>query len=131
LRLHLVGKNANPIISKLRLDGDQYKEVVEAYTLDGWLRLNGISLESKSVFLKLDTQGFDLEVIAGAAGALKDVRLIQIEVSCQPIYEGMPLLPQTLETLTHCGFELIDFSPISRWGDFGQIVEYDCFMVRP
>ena len=42
------------------------------------------------MLLKTDTQGWDLEVIEGAAGCLERVVALQVELSVRPIYEGSP-----------------------------------------
>ncbi len=59
------------------------------------------SLNVHSLYLKLDTQGYDLEVLRGAAGALCEIRALQTEVSVRPIYDGMPDFLTTLDSLGH------------------------------
>jgi FkbM family methyltransferase len=41
-------------------------------------------------FLKIDTQGYEMEVLLGAKGILPDVCGIQVEVSIVQLYEGQP-----------------------------------------
>ena len=43
----------------------------------------------KRIFLKCDTQGFDLEVVKGAEGTLAQVYGLQSEIAVQSLYEGM------------------------------------------
>ncbi len=54
-------------------------ETVEVATVDGVIAQHGIDLIH---FLKIDTEGYELEVLAGAHGALQSSRvaLIQVEV---------------------------------------------------
>ena len=47
-----------------------------------------------ATFLKMDTQGWDLEVLRGASGVLGDIVAIQSEVSVLPIYGRMPNLQE-------------------------------------
>ena len=47
-------------------------------------------LQNPRVFLKMDTQGFDLEVVRGAEGCLGQCLGLQSELSVEPLYNGMP-----------------------------------------
>ena len=55
----------------------------------------------RRVYLKLDTQGTDLDVVEGASGALEAVDALQSEVAVRPIYEGVPELAQSLARNSH------------------------------
>jgi len=63
------------------------------------------------VFLKLDVQGFEHNVIQGATQFLKRVAGIQTELSLVPLYEGTPLFHSMLAELEDRGFELWDIRP--------------------
>lgn len=86
-------------------------------------------IESPKVFLKMDTQGFDLEVFKGAAGCLEHIVGIQSELSIQPIYKGMPHYLEALQVYESAEFELFNLSPVNRT-DNGRIIELNCFMRR-
>ncbi len=81
------------------------------------------------VFLKIDTQGFDLEVVRGASSVLECVVLLQSELSVVPIYEGMPPYTVALETYTDLGFEVVGLDVVNRTAS-GAILECDCLMQR-
>jgi FkbM family methyltransferase len=105
------------------------EETVELRRLDDILdELAGFS--PQRLFLKLDTQGFDLEVLAGAAGVLDRIAVLQSEVSVRPIYEGMPTYLQALDTFQQCGFQLTGLYPVSRDREW-RIIEYDAVLIRP
>ena len=81
-------------------------------------RLDGIWNEcvgpDEVVFLKSDTQGHDLSVLAGAAGHLEDVQGLLLEASIVPFYEGEPTLSEmVLEVAAH-GFSPTGFFPVAR-----------------
>ena len=59
-----------------------------------------------SIFLKMDTQGFDLEVFEGAAGVLDVIWAIQSELSVLPIYKKMPKFEDALSVFKSRGFEI-------------------------
>jgi len=81
------------------------------------------------IFLKMDTQGFDEEVIEGSAGWLDKILGIQSEISVIPLYEYMPHYTKSLERYEQLGFALIDLFVVNRQDGF--VMEYDCIMARP
>jgi FkbM family methyltransferase len=60
-----------------------------------------------SVYLKIDTQGYERQVLAGAARSLPKVRAVQMEISLQALYDGDLLLPEVLRLMTKKGFSLV------------------------
>lgn len=79
-------------------------------------------------YLKMDTQGFDLEVFEGAAGALESIVGIQSEVSVKRIYEGTPNWRESVACYESAGFELAGLSSVTPWED--ELIELDCFLVN-
>jgi hypothetical protein len=86
-------------------------------------------VQSSRIFLKMDTQGYDLEVFSGATGALDRVLGLQSELSVRPLYEGMPHYIQSLETYQSAGFDLYNLSVVNRI-ETGGLLELNCFMRR-
>ncbi len=86
-------------------------------------------LGDRRLFLKVDTQGYDLEVLAGARGVLGAVMAIQIEVSLIPVYENMPPMDVTLDALKKLGFHVSGIFPIARDRQL-RVIEFDCVLVR-
>lgn len=54
--------------------------------------------------LKIDVQGYELEVLAGGSGALRRTKLIVTEVSFFEHYKGQPLFPEIYAHLIGAGF---------------------------
>ncbi|HEX6377043.1 MAG TPA: FkbM family methyltransferase [Allosphingosinicella sp.] len=79
-------------------------------------------------YLKMDTQGSDLEVFEGAAGALDRIVGIQSEVAVKRIYEGMPDWREAVARYERSGFELAGLFSVTPWED--ELVELDCFLVN-
>jgi FkbM family methyltransferase len=104
-------------------------EVVEIRRLDEIFAEISGPLTSPRTYLKLDTQGWDLEVLAGAAGCLDDVLALQTEISMRAIYEGMPSYLEALTELERLGFGVTGFYPVTRDADL-RVIEYDCVLVR-
>lgn len=105
------------------------QETVEIRRLDGLFSDITRGLESPRVYLKMDTQGWDLEVFRGAEGCLKDIVALQSELSVRPIYEGMPPFQQALDLYRAAGFVESAFFRETR-DPFWRLVEFDCIMVR-
>jgi FkbM family methyltransferase len=81
------------------------------------------------IFLKMDTQGFDLEVFRGLGAWAEHVVGLQSEVSLLPIYEQMPRMAEAIAEYEKGGFEISGLYPVTSEPD-GRVIEYDCVMVR-
>lgn len=57
--------------------------------------------------LKLDIQGFELEVLKGAERALAAARHVLLETSFRPMYEGEPLFAESYRYLVDRGFVFV------------------------
>jgi len=84
---------------------------------------------TRRLFVKCDTQGFDVEVIAGAQEILPAVYGLQSEVAVTPLYQGMPRYLEALRFYESLGFVLIDLWLNNRTSG-GEVLEYDCLMKR-
>jgi FkbM family methyltransferase len=82
------------------------------------------------VFLKLDTQGYDLEVLLAADDVIHSVYGVQTELALQPIYQDMPDYIDALTAFRDRGFEITGFYPVTRDKHSLAVIEYDCFMER-
>ncbi len=82
------------------------------------------------LYLKLDTQGFDLEVFGGLGARIRDIVALQSELALVEIYEGMPRMLEALAIYENAGFEVSGLFPVSREFKTTRIVEYDCILVR-
>jgi FkbM family methyltransferase len=80
-------------------------------------------------YLKLDTQGFDLEVVAGGSQKLAEIPLLQTEVSIRPFYEEMPTYIESIKAFEKRGFAIADLFLVSS-DDKKRAMEFDCVMVR-
>ena len=81
-------------------------------------------------FLKIDVQGAEDRVIAGAALTLPRVAAIQTELSLVPLYEGQPLIHDMIELLRRRGYELVDVQPAFIDPQSGRLLQLDGFFAR-
>jgi len=71
-------------------------------------RLDSFDFSTSSrIFLKVDTQGNDLNVVLGAAGIMHKIYMIQVECIIQSSYKGTPSLQDFVNEFNLLGFELI------------------------
>lgn len=82
------------------------------------------------VYLKLDTQGYDLLAFRGAGARVAEVLAMQSEVSCLPIYEGMPQLEEQLGEYRSAGFDIAGLFPVSMHRPTLRVLEFDAVLVR-
>lgn len=67
-----------------------------------------------SAFLKLDVQGFELKVLAGASRFLEKCLFVQIEVSFSPSYSGGAHAGEIILAMRGYGFECVAILDILR-----------------
>jgi FkbM family methyltransferase len=100
-------------------------ETIEVSTLDS------LRLPYQRPFLKIDTQGYDLRVLAGASELLKRAVGVQIELSVIHIYEGMPDFIEALIAMRDRGFVPSGFFPLEGVSDSRmRLMEFDGIFVR-
>jgi len=83
-----------------------------------------------TVFLKVDTQGYEMEVLSGAEQSLKRTVAIQVELSLAPLYEGAPTFIEMVAYLQSREFEVFNFAPAFRDKRTGRVLQLDGFFVR-
>ncbi|MEO7863561.1 MAG: FkbM family methyltransferase [Nitrospirales bacterium] len=103
---------------------------VQVTTLDKLLPQVIAGLPEPRIFLKMDTQGYDLHVVRGGLQSLKRICLIQSELSIIPLYEAMPNYVQALQTFNECGFIPSGFFSVYKEVETGLNVEYDVVLTR-
>jgi FkbM family methyltransferase len=97
--------------------------------LDGLVK----DVDHPRIFLKVDTQGYDLEVIRGLGAKATAVSAVQVEMAVNPIYHGATnSFAEALSYLERLGFQVTGIFPVSfNSDDRVQVVEFDCLMCRP
>jgi FkbM family methyltransferase len=80
-------------------------------------------------FLKLDTQGYDLEIVTHAKPVISEFIGLQSELAIKKLYETSIDFREALTIYEQCGFALSAFVP-NNAGHFPRLIEIDCIMVR-
>jgi len=65
-------------------------------------------------FIKLDTQGYELEILKGGGNALKQAEVVLMEVSLLDIHQGVPLIREVLNFMGERSFQAYDICSFTR-----------------
>jgi FkbM family methyltransferase len=104
-------------------------ETVEVAPLDS---LRGtLWRPGERLFLKLDVQGYELSVLEGARATLGDVRVLQVELSLVPLYEGQALMPELADRLRRAGFVLVALDSVFTDPRTAELLQLDGLFARP
>ena len=82
------------------------------------------------LLLKIDTQGYEEEVLAGADQVLKSVSAMQLELSVVPLYQGAPSLRRMLNLCEGLGFKLYGLIPGFCEAKTGRVLQMDGLFLR-
>jgi FkbM family methyltransferase len=80
-------------------------------------------------FVKLDVQGFELEVLKGAAAALSSADFVLLEVSVTQYNEGSPLFAEVIGWMSAHGYRVCDLFDTARTAG-GLLLQIDMLFVR-
>jgi len=102
-------------------------EKIKIKSLDSFY---GKILFEKKVLLKIDVQGYELNVLKGAKKILKKTDIIIIETSFFSLYEGQPLFHDIYEYLISENFSYYgNFEQLANPHD-GQILQADAIFLK-
>ena len=85
---------------------------------------------SARLFIKVDTQGYDLEVLKGATALLPRTAGLQVEMSLASLYEGAPTFLEMMAFMQSSGFEPFGLVPMFRDARTGRLLQLDGFFTR-
>jgi len=121
--------NAPNDFGKDRFKGFQSttQEDVEVSTVDQFIALSKLS--GRTILLKMDTQGHDLEVLKGAAQSLFCIPVIQSEIAFQPLYGNMPTHIESFSNFQDCGYGVAALNAVTKTEDLA-VIEMDCLFIR-
>ena len=64
------------------------------------------------LWLKIDTQGYEGEVLKGAERLMPRVEALECELTLMPLYEGQLLIDEMLHMIYQRGFRMVGVSPV-------------------
>ncbi len=104
------------------------KEIVQVKRLD--CLFEDMCPAGSNVFLKIDTQGYEEEVLLGARDSLPRIDMIQVEMSFVPLYKGQTLFEELYRWICKHGYRLSCFE--GAWWDqkTGDLMQVDGIFQR-
>jgi FkbM family methyltransferase len=85
---------------------------------------------NRADFIKIDVQGYELEVLKGGEQALSKAQAVLIELSLIEINVGAPLLDEVMNFMRTAGFVAYDVLEIHRRPLDGAMNQIDILLVR-
>ena len=83
-----------------------------------------------AVWLKLDVQGYETQVLEGAAELLPQLAGLEMELSLVPLYEGQSLFDEMIDVLKGQGLRLVSLEPGFVDYDTGHTLQVDGIFIR-
>lgn len=90
-----------------------------------------IKSETKSIFLKIDVQELEKQVIEGATAILPLVKGIKLELSLVPLYKGQVLFKEMIDIVEKLGYELYGIEPGFTDEKTGRMLQMDGIFFKP
>jgi FkbM family methyltransferase len=104
------------------------KQIVPVERLDDLA--TGLISPDAELFVKIDTQGYEREVLKGAAGLLTRTVALQMELSLVALYEGAPTFMEMISLMESQGYELFNVIPVFKDSRTGRMLQVDGFFIR-
>jgi FkbM family methyltransferase len=92
-------------------------------TLDSVAQL--LAVDNRSLLLKIDTQGWEKEVLEGGQAFLNQVDLVQLEMSLAALYDDEPLFTEMHTYMHSRGFRLVGIEPGVTSPSTGHLLQFD------
>jgi FkbM family methyltransferase len=82
------------------------------------------------ILLKIDTQGYEKQVLLGAEESLKHILGVQLEMAITPLYQDESLYTDIIEHLQERGFSLHSVEPGSSDSKSGRMLQMEGIFYR-
>jgi FkbM family methyltransferase len=92
--------------------------------------LDQVATHDDRIFLKIDTQGYEMKVVNGALGVLNRIELIQVETAFFEAYHGQALIGDTIKFFDYLGYKVVSIDPGWENAATGELLEADVIFGR-
>lgn len=82
-------------------------------------------LHNKNIFLKIDTQGYESEVLEGCGEKINLINFIQLELCTYNLYFNEKKYDYYFDYLKKRNYELFDIKPFA-YDKHGRLMQFDC-----
>jgi FkbM family methyltransferase len=119
LETHLSAAPDSVVIGKAKTEVITLDSVFDHY------RKNG-----EKTFLKIDTQGYETEVLNGLSKNIQNIFALQLELSTVPLYDNQDIYTYFFYFFEQKGFFLWSLIPGTANRSTGQLLQFDAVFVR-
>ena len=85
---------------------------------------------SDRVYMKVDVQGFEKQVLAGAVETMAQIEAVEIELSLVDLYTNQTLMPEMLSNLTALDFHPVWFERGFKDPKTGYLLQMDGIFIK-
>jgi FkbM family methyltransferase len=103
-------------------------ESVDVARLDSFAE--ELAVATSTPYLKLDVQGYELQVCRGASETLAAAKAVECELSFTPLYEQQPLFPEVVAWLRNRGFVLAALETVHADPRTGELLQVNGLFLR-
>lgn len=104
------------------------KQEIEVKKIDSIF--NDFCSDAKNVMIKIDTQGYEKNVLEGAHESLDKIKIIQLEMSIIPLYENEISYLEMIDYLDNKGYQLFTLENGFSDSNTGQLRQLDGIFVQ-
>ena len=84
----------------------------------------------QNALLKLDVQGYEMDVLEGAKETLAQIQGLQLEVSLVPLYQGEIIWSEMLDYVRRLGYNIHWLKPSFFDNRTGQMLQIDALFFK-
>lgn len=103
-------------------------EEIQIESLDN--KFHELAAADGCIWLKIDTQGYEISVLEGAALSLPKIKCVQLEVSFAPLYKGAAKFEDILRIMRKNGYIIVNVEPGFCNNETGQLLQTDFTFMR-
>ena len=96
----------------------------DRYKIINHLKIQANKLDSFAIkdvdFIKVDTQGYNYEILEGSIKTLENTLGVETEVEFSKVYNNQKLFGNVSNILLKNNFEFIDFTILKRWNRYNK-----------
>ncbi|WP_286800281.1 FkbM family methyltransferase [Oceanicaulis sp. UBA2681] len=86
-------------------------ETVEMISIDRLVKNYHSLTAGKNLMLKIDTQGFERDVLDGISSSMNRIKVIYLELSLTEVYEGSPFADELIKYIRNLSYDCIGLFP--------------------
>ena len=123
--------DSSSLLEPGEIQSNNFNTIVDNIILVETKKLDNVDFNFSNldnVFLKIDVQGTELNVLKGAKCILKKINFIYIECSLVPFYKKQMLFDEIVVYLNKCGFKISSLNNITAVSN--ECLQFDCLFSR-